>query len=138
MELAQTILTEILSILIYGFSTLFIWQFTLELSIAFQKHCDRNPQALNTTVATKTITESTTNPVRETTPETIIETIVEQISETATTETSKPPTIKQLRRRCSQAGIKWSYAIQKPELGKKRHLNREEMLTALTHIQQSA
>lgn len=137
MELAQTILTEILYILIYGFSTLFIWQFTLELSIAFQKHCDRNPQALSTTVTTKTIIEPTINPVIESTPEQIVKTIVEQISETAT-ETSKPPTIQQLRRRCSQAGIKWSYAIQKPEFGKKRHLNREEMLTALTHIQQSA
>lgn len=134
MELAESIVTGMLYILIYGFSTLFIWQFTLELSIAFQKNCAQTAQALSTTLTT---TEPTTKPVIETTPKPIVETIVEQISETAT-ETSKPPTIQQLRRRCSQAGIKWSYAIQEPELGKKRHLNREEMLTALTQIQQSA
>ncbi|MEH2027006.1 hypothetical protein [Nostoc sp.] len=43
-----------------------------------------------------------------------------------------------LRKRCSQAGIKWSYAIQESKTGKKRHLNREEMLIALTQIKQSA
>lgn len=39
MELAQYILTGILYVIIYGFSTLFIFQFLLDISIAFEKQC---------------------------------------------------------------------------------------------------
>ncbi len=40
MELAQSMLTGLLFILIYGFSSLFIFQFLLEISVAFEKHCN--------------------------------------------------------------------------------------------------
>ena len=105
MELAQFILTAILYILIYGFSTLFIFLFVLEISVAFEKDCNFSTST-SRTVAKKS------NP---------------QISKSNVNQppTSKQPTVQQLRIKCSQAGIKWSYAIQKPQSGKKRHLNRE-------------
>ncbi len=55
MELAQVLLTTLFYILIYGFSKLFIWQFILELSIAFQKHCERNTEILSTIKITETV-----------------------------------------------------------------------------------
>lgn len=118
MELAQFILTAILYILIYVFSTLFIFQFILEISVAFEKHCNCSTPT-SRTVAKKS------NP---------------QISKSNVNQppTSKESTVKQLRKKCSQAGIKWSYATQEPQSGKKRHLNRKEMLIALTQIKQSA
>lgn len=124
MELAQFILTAILYILIYGFSTLFIFQLILEISVAFEKHCNCSTPTSRTVATTKTVAKKF-NP---------------QISKSNVNQpyTSKQPTVQQLRIKCSQAGIKWSYAIQKPQSRKKRHLNREEMLIALTQIQQSA
>lgn len=124
MELAQFILTAILYILIYGFSTLFIFQFILEISVAFEKHCNCSTPTSRTVATTKTGAKKS-NP---------------QISKSNVNQppTSKQPTVKQLRKKCSQAGIKWSYATQEPQSGKKRHLNRKEMLIALTQIKQSA
>ncbi|MDF5728132.1 MAG: hypothetical protein PUP92_08845 [Rhizonema sp. PD38] len=124
MELAQVLLTNLLYIIIYGFSTLFIWQFILEISIAFQKHCERNTEALSTIKTTKIVTKK---------PDDII-----SKSNMNQKQGSKQPTVQQLRKKCSQAGIKWSYATQEPQSGKKRHLNRQEMLIALTQIKQSA
>lgn len=124
MELAQSILTEILYILIYGFSTIFIFLFLLEISVAFEKHCNCSTSTSCAIATTKTVAKKS-NP---------------QISKSKVNQpsTSKQPTAQQLRKKCSQAGIKWSYAIQEPQSGKKRHLNRQEMLIALTQIKQSA
>jgi hypothetical protein len=124
MELTQSLLTDLLYILIYGFSTLFIWQFILELSIAFQKHCEQNTEALSTIKVNVSVTKNTDD----------------QISKFNTIQKhdTKQPTVQQLRRKCSQAGIKWSYAVQDSKSGEKRHLNRQEMLIALTKIKQSA
>ncbi|OYE03065.1 hypothetical protein [Nostoc sp. 'Peltigera membranacea cyanobiont' 232] len=124
MELAQFILTAILYILIYGFSTLFIFQFILEISVAFEKDCHRNTFIKHTVTKSEILTEK--SPIR------ISNNNKNQLS------TTKPITVQQLRKKCSQAGIKWSYAIQESKTGKKRHLNREEMLIALTQIKQSA
>jgi hypothetical protein len=124
MELAQYILTGLLYVIIYGFSTFFIFQFLIEISIAFEKHCNRTISIKPTVIKTETLTEkskiwiSTKNK--------------HQVS------TTKQMTVQQLRKKCSQAGIKWSYAIQESKTGKKRHLNREEMLIALNQIKQSA
>ncbi|MBD2604058.1 hypothetical protein H6G81_05840 [Scytonema hofmannii FACHB-248] len=124
MELAQFILTAILYILIYGFSTLFIFQFILEISVAFEKDCRRNTFIKHTVSKSEILTEK--SQIR------ISNNNKNQLS------TTKPITVQQLRKKCSQAGIKWSYAIQESKTDKKRHLNREEMLIALTQIKQSA
>jgi hypothetical protein len=57
MELAQFILTAILYILIYGFSTLFIFQFILEISVAFEKDCHRNTFIKHTVSKSEILTE---------------------------------------------------------------------------------
>ena len=124
MELAQFILTAILYILIYGFSTLFIFQFILEISVAFEKHCNCSTPTLSTIKITETVTKKPDYQISK--------------SNTVQKPESKQPTVQQLRIKCSQAGIKWSYATQEPQSGKKRHLNRKEMLIALTQIKQSA
>ena len=123
MEVAQSMLTALLYVLIYGFSTLFILQFLLEISVVFEKDCN-STSASRTVATTKTVAKKS-NPK-------ISKSNVNQLP------TSKLPTVQQLRKKCSQAGIKWSYAIQEPQSSKKRHLNRKEMLIALTQIKQSA
>ncbi len=122
MELAQYILTGLLYIIIYGFSTLLIFQFLLDISIAFEKHCNCTTSTKHSVIKTETLTEKSKI----------------QISNKNQVSTTKQMTVQHLRKRCSQAGIKWSYAIQESKTGKKRHLNREEMLIALTQIKQSA
>ncbi|MDZ7963215.1 MAG: hypothetical protein RMY34_36085 [Aulosira sp. DedQUE10] len=122
MELAQYILTGLLYVIIYGFSTLFIFQFLLDISIAFEKYC-------NCTTSIK----STVSKIENLTDKSKL-----RISDKNQGSTNKHITVQQLRKRCSQAGIKWSYAIQVSKTGKKRHLNREEMLIALNKIKQSA
>jgi preprotein translocase subunit SecF len=122
MELAQYMLTGLLYILIYGFSTLFIFQFLLEISIAFEKHCNCTTSIKPTVSKIENLTDKSKL----------------QISNKNQVSTNKHITVQQLRKRCSQAGIKWSYAIQVSKTGKKRHLNREEMLIALSQIKQSA
>jgi hypothetical protein len=124
MELAQYMLTGLLYVIIYGFSTLFIFQFLLEISIAFEKHCNRTTSIKPTVIQTEILTEKSQTQISNKKEN--------QVS------TTKHITVEQLRKRCSQAGIKWSYAIQVSKTGKKRHLNREEMLIALTEIKQSA
>ena len=123
MELAQSILTGILYIVFYVFSTLFIFQFILGISVAFEKHC-KSSATSHTIVTTETVAEKSKLQTYK--------------SDNNQGVICKPPTVKQLRKRCSQAGIKWSYAIQEPKLCKKRHLNREEMLIALTQIKHAA
>lgn len=115
MELAQYMLTGILYILIYGFSTLFIFQFLLGISIAFEKHCNCTTSIKHTVTQIENLTDKSKP----------------RISNKNQASPNKHITVQQLRKRCSQAGIKWSYAIQKSKTGKKRHLNREEMLIAL-------
>ncbi|WP_375448778.1 hypothetical protein [uncultured Nostoc sp.] len=122
MELAQYILTGLLYVIIYGFSTLFIFQFLLDISIAFEKDCNCTTSTKHSVIKTETLTEKSKI----------------QISNKNQVSTTKQMTVQHLRKRCSQAGIKWSYAIQESKTGKKRHLNREEMLIALTQIKQSA
>ncbi|MBD2414652.1 hypothetical protein FACHB389_05485 [Nostoc calcicola FACHB-389] len=124
MELAQYMLTGLLYILIYGFSTLFIFQFLLEISIAFEKHCNRTTSIKTTVIQTEILTEKSKIQISN--------------KKESQVSTNKHITVEQLRKRCSQAGIKWSYAIQVSKTGKKRHLNREEMLIALNKIKQSA
>lgn len=124
MELAQNILTEIISILIYGFSTLFIFIFILEISVAFEKHCNCSTSTSRAVATTKIVAKKSNSQISK--------------SNVNLPPTSKQPTVQQLRKKCSQAGIKWSYAIKEPQSGKKRHLNRQEMLIALTQIKQSA
>jgi hypothetical protein len=124
MELAQYMLTGLLYVIIYGFSTFFIFQFLLEISIAFEKHCNRTTSIKPTVIQTEILTEKSQTQISNKKEN--------QVS------TTKHITVEQLRKRCSQAGIKWSYAIQVSKTGKKRHLNREEMLIALTEIKQSA
>lgn len=124
MELAQDMLTGLLYVLIYGFSTFFIFQFLLEISIAFEKHCNRTTSIKPTVIQTEILTEKSKIQISNKNKN--------QVS------TTKQMTVQQLRKRCSQAGIKWSYAIQESKTGKKRHLNREEMLIALTQIKESA
>ncbi|MCC5642618.1 hypothetical protein LC607_06565 [Nostoc sp. CHAB 5824] len=109
MELAEYMLTGLLYVIIYGFSTFFIFQFLLEISITFEKHCNRTTSIKPTVIQTETLTEkskvwiSTKNK--------------HQVS------TTKQMTVQQLRKKCSQVGIKWSYAIQETKTGKKRHLS---------------
>jgi hypothetical protein len=124
MELAQYILTGLLYVIIYGFSTLFIFQFLLDISIAFEKHCNCTISIKHSVIKTETLTEKSKIQISNKNKN--------QVS------TTKQMTVQHLRKRCSQAGIKWSYAIQESKTGKKRHLNREEMLIALTQIKQSA
>ena len=124
MELAQYILTGLLYVIIYGFSTLFIFQFLLDISIAFEKHCNCTTSIKHSVIKTDTLTEKSK-----------INISTKNKNQLSTT---KNMTVQHLRKRCSQAGIKWSYAIQESKTGKKRHLNREEMLIALTQIKQSA
>lgn len=57
MELAQSMLTGLLFILIYGFSSLFIFQFLLEISVAFEKHCNCTTSIKHTVATTETLTE---------------------------------------------------------------------------------
>jgi hypothetical protein len=125
MELAQYILTGLLYVIIYGFSTLFIFQFLLDISIAFEKHCNCTTSTKHSVIKTETLTEKSKIKISNKNKN-------NQVS------TTKQMTVQHLRKRCSQAGIKWSYAIQESKTGKKRHLNREEMLIALTQIKQSA
>lgn len=122
MEFAQYMLTGLLYILIYGFSTLFIFQFLLEISIAFEKHCNCTTSIKPTVSKIENLTDKSKL----------------RISNKNQGSTNKHITVQQLRKRCSKAGIKWSYAIQVSKTGKKRHLNREEMLIALNQIKQSA
>ncbi|MHC0068530.1 hypothetical protein ACWATR_37655, partial [Nostoc sp. UIC 10890] len=124
MELAQYILTGLLYVIIYGFSTLFIFQFLLDISIAFEKHCNCTTSTKHSVIQTESLTEKSKTQISNKNKN--------QVS------TTKHMTVQHLRKRCSQAGIKWSYAIQESKTGKKRHLNREEMLIALTQIKQSA
>ncbi|MBD2772151.1 hypothetical protein [Iningainema tapete] len=124
MELAQVLLTNLLYILIYSFSTLFIWQFILELSIAFEKHCNCSTSTSRAVATTKIVAKKSNLQISK--------------SNVNLPPRSKQLTVQQLRKKCSQAGIKWSYAIKEPQSGKKRHLNRQEMLIALTQIKQSA
>ncbi|MDZ8084348.1 MAG: hypothetical protein RMY16_01945 [Nostoc sp. DedQUE12b] len=124
MELAQYILTGLLYVIIYGFSTLFIFHFLLDISIAFEKHCNYTTSTKHSVIKTEILTEKSKIQMSNKNKN--------QVS------TTKQMTVKHLRKRCSQAGIKWSYAILESKTGKKRHLNREEMLIALTEIKQSA
>ncbi|MCC5605123.1 hypothetical protein [Nostoc favosum] len=124
MELAQYILTGLLYIIIYGFSTLLIFQFLLDISIAFEKHWNCTTSIKHSVIKTETLTEKSKIQISNKNKN--------QVS------TTKQMTVQHLRKRCSQAGKKWSYAIQESKTGKKRHLNREEMLIALTKIKQSA
>ncbi|MDZ8238510.1 MAG: hypothetical protein RMZ69_15240 [Nostoc sp. ChiQUE01a] len=123
MELAQYMLTGLLYILIYGFSTLFIFQFLLEISVAFEKHCNCTTSIKPTVSKIESLTDKSKLRISNN---------INQVS------TNKHITVQQLRKRCSQAGIKWSYAIQVSKTGKKRHLNREEMLIALSQMKQLA
>ncbi|MBD2560701.1 MULTISPECIES: hypothetical protein [Nostoc] len=124
MELAQYILTGLLYVIIYGFSTLFIFQFLLDISIAFEKHCNCTTPTKHSVIKTETLTGKSKINISNKNKNKL--------------STTKKMTVQHLRKRCSQAGIKWSYAIQESKTGKKRHLNREEMLIALTKIKQSA
>lgn len=55
MELAQYILTGLLYVIIYGFSTLFIFQFLLDISIAFEKHCNCTTSLQYSVIQTETL-----------------------------------------------------------------------------------
>lgn len=57
MELAQYILTGLLYVIIYGLSTLFIFQFLLDISIAFEKHCNCTTSTKHSVIKTETLTE---------------------------------------------------------------------------------
>lgn len=57
MELAQYILTGLLYVIIYGFSTLFIFQFLLDISIAFEKNCNCTTSTKHSVIKTESLTE---------------------------------------------------------------------------------
>lgn len=153
----QAILTALLTIVIYTFSTFLIWQFVLGASVEFSKIGEKIANQ-----NTKIVTYVSATPLVETTDiemlyhpansesQTNVQLLLQQ-DEIITTAKKKPvkaqkSTVKQdsaqepkvtvanLRKQCQENSIKWHNAILDRNTGKPRHMHKEEMETALAKI----
>ncbi|KYC34738.1 hypothetical protein WA1_49305 [Scytonema hofmannii PCC 7110] len=148
----QAILTALLTVVIYTFSTFLIWQFVLGASVEFSKIGEKivnlSPKIVADVSATPLIekadiemlyhpanSESQTNVQPLLQPDEIITTAKKTfaVSQKTSLKRTKQPkvTVASLRKQCDENGIKWSNAIIDQNTGKPRHLKKEEMKTKL-------
>lgn len=123
------------SLIIYGFSTLCILVFLVEIQAAWENHKCPLP-IVEAEVKVKkqlTVEEIDTTYLRENVIPISRKPILvkESLAISKASKSKSKVKIEQLRKQCESAGIEWKFARTNTSTNRKRHLTQEEMVVAL-------